>query len=112
MASGKTDAAINSNAGWASVTVTNGTGTINFCRFGSLRALNFSFKPTNTGVGIVAGTLPAGDRPAISVNGSLSAFNLTVQSEITIGTDGKISVNVPTNGGGNFLKTNITYSVV
>lgn len=96
--------------GYDSLSVASGfEGYIRICRYGKMRSLFGSIKPSSSGTGMIVGTLSETDRPPIQLVTSCSAYGVSAQSEVEVSSNGQIKLNVPTNGNSNFLKFTIAF---
>lgn len=87
------------------------SGDLRIARCGKQRIIYGALKPSNVGTSMVAYTLGESDRPPITIRASCSSYSLTAQSEISLGSDGRLVFNVPTGGNANNLVFNFLYFV-
>lgn len=98
---------------YSQLSLSNGnTGAVHIIRNGKSRVIcGFATTATTGASGTVLSTLDSGDRPPVDIYAPCSSYGTQIQSEMKIGTDGKINLYVPSGGNSNSIKFNISYCV-
>lgn len=87
------------------------SGYLRIVRCGKQRIIYGALKPSNVGTNMIVYMLGESDRPPIIIKAPCSSYSLTTQSEIVLGSDGKMMFNVPSGGDANYLAFNFSYFV-
>lgn len=87
------------------------SGTVRIARNMKIRMITGSVQPSSTGTNISVATLESGDRPPVAIWFSCTGYLVGAQCEGSIGSNGEITINVPTGGANNSVKFSITYFV-